>query len=318
MRRIERLINLIAALLETRRPLTADEIRDRIAGYEQPSADAFRRAFERDKEALRAMGIPLETRATGAFGDEPDAYIIPKEKYYLPDLDLEPDELAALRIAAGAVLGGGQHSQTLLLKLSVDAPSDVWSSTRLVWGADLAAEQPLLGPLYQAIGDKRVIEFDYETADASKSRRIIEPYGLVHRRGHWYVVGNDKTKSAIRAFKVSRMGAKVRTQDETFEVPAGFSAKDHVSLEAWELGDRPTSVTVRFSSDFRWWAEHNLRAEKAEGPDGSLDVFLQAGNLDALASWVIGFGGKAQIVGPEDARETLLRRLDAALESAGG
>jgi predicted DNA-binding transcriptional regulator YafY len=318
MRRIERLINLIAALLETERPLTADEIRDRIAGYEQPSSDAFRRAFERDKEALRAMGIPLETRATGAFGDEPDAYIIPKEKYYLPDLDLEPDELAALRIAAGAVLGGGQHAQTVLLKLSVDAPSDVWSSTRLVWGADLAAEQPLLGPLYQAIGDKRVIEFDYETADGSKSERTVEPYGLVHRRGNWYVVGNDRSRSAIRAFKVSRMGAKTRVRDETFEVPAGFSAEDHVSLEAWELGDRPVPVTVRFSRDFRWWAEHNLQAETAEGPDGTLDVFLQAGNPDALASWVIGFGGEAQVVEPDDARETVLRRLDAALESARG
>jgi proteasome accessory factor B len=318
MRRIERLINLIAALLETSRPLTADEIRDRIAGYDQPSMEAFRRAFERDKEALRAMGIPLETRATGAFGDEPDGYIIPKEKYYLPDLDLEPDELAALRIAAGAVLGGGQHAQTLLLKLSVDAPSDVWSSSRIVWGADLAAEQPLLGPLYQAIGDKLVIEFAYERADGTKSERVIEPYGLVHRRGNWYVVGNDRTRDAIRAFKVSRMGGNIRMQRETFEVPSDFSAEDHVSVEAWELGDRPISVTVRFSPDFRWWAEHNLRADMTEGPDGTLDVFLQAGNLDALASWVIGFGGEAQIIEPAEARETLLHRLDAALESASG
>jgi proteasome accessory factor B len=315
MRRIERLINLIAALLESRRPLTADEIRDRIAGYDQPSMPAFRRAFERDKEALRAMGVPLETRATGAFGDEPDGYIIPKEKYYLPDLDLEPDELAALRIAAGAVLGGGQHAQTLLLKLSVDAPSDVWSSSRVVWGADLAAEQPLLGPLYQAIGDKRAIAFDYETADGTKSERVVDPYGLVHRRGNWYVVGNDRSRSAIRAFKVSRMGDKIRVQEDRFEVPSGFSAEEHVSLEAWELGDEPTDVTVRFSPGFRWWAEHNLRAEMAEGPEGALDVFLQAGNLEALASWVIGFGGEVQVVEPDPARVTVLRRLDAALEA---
>ncbi len=62
MRRIERLINLIAALLETSRPMSAEDIRRNIAGYDQPSHDAFRRAFERDKGSLRAMGIPLDVR----------------------------------------------------------------------------------------------------------------------------------------------------------------------------------------------------------------------------------------------------------------
>src|ERR671919_1957396 len=76
MRRIERLINLIAALLEARHPMTAEDIRQSIAGYEQSSREAFRRSFERDKEALRAMGIPLELTPDPATGT--DAYHIPK------------------------------------------------------------------------------------------------------------------------------------------------------------------------------------------------------------------------------------------------
>src|SRR5688572_29113300 len=89
MRRIERLINLIAALLETSRPMTAEEVRRDIAGYDQANFDSFRRAFERDKESLRAMGIPLETRPVSpdAFSDHVEGYIIPKERYYLPELD---------------------------------------------------------------------------------------------------------------------------------------------------------------------------------------------------------------------------------------
>jgi proteasome accessory factor B len=79
MRRIERLINLIAALLDTRHPMTAEEIRSRIAGYDQGSHDAFRRAFERDKDSLRHMGIPLELVPTDPFSEVPDGYIIPKD-----------------------------------------------------------------------------------------------------------------------------------------------------------------------------------------------------------------------------------------------
>src|SRR5918992_1189633 len=105
VRRIERLINLIAALLESRRPLTAEEIRAEIAGYDQETHEAFRRAFERDKEALRAMGVPLEVRPTDPFSDQADGYFIDKSSYYLPELDLAPDELAALRLAADSVLG---------------------------------------------------------------------------------------------------------------------------------------------------------------------------------------------------------------------
>jgi proteasome accessory factor B len=69
MQRIERLLNLIAALLDSARPMTAEEIRSRIAGYDQANHEAFRRAFERDKDALRGMGIPLEVRSTDPFAE---------------------------------------------------------------------------------------------------------------------------------------------------------------------------------------------------------------------------------------------------------
>src|SRR5918999_6199852 len=174
MQRIERLLNLIAALLDSARPMTAEEIRQRIAGYDQPNHEAFRRAFERDKEALRNMGIPLEVVPTDPFADQADGYIIPKDKYYLPDIDLEPDELAALRIAAQAVLGAQEQAGTGLLKLLVADEGGGVGPGRVSWGADLAAEQPALGPIYSALLERAPISFEYTTANGPTTTRNVE------------------------------------------------------------------------------------------------------------------------------------------------
>jgi proteasome accessory factor B len=321
MRRIERLINLIAALLEARRPMTAEEIRERIAGYEQTSHEAFRRSFERDKEALRAMGIPLELASDPATGA--DAYHIPKSRYYLPDLDLEPAELAALRIAADAILGSADAVRAGMMKLAADSdlpPSSGPSGGgRIAWGADIAAEQPLLGPLYAAVLERSPLTFGYQRggSDTADPRRV-EPYSLVHRRGHWYLVGRDQDRDAVRSFKVSRIRTAVETGPGTYTVPPQFDAGTHLSGEPWEVGGEDSgTATIRFSESLRWWAEQNFPdAPSSEGADGALLVELPVANIDALVSWVIGFGGEVEIVGPSQARQRLLTHLSAFTDAA--
>jgi proteasome accessory factor B len=315
MHRIERLINLIAALLDSPRPLTAEEIRRRIAGYEQPTDEAFRRAFERDKESLRAMGVPIEMRSTDPFSEQLDAYTIPPHRYYLPQLDLEDDEVAALRIASEILLGPGERAGAALLKLSLDAPP-ARAGARLVWGANLAAEQPLLAVLYEAVTQRKVVNFDYTTATGAAARRVLEPYRLLHRNGHWYLVGRDRGRDAIRAFRVSRMEPKVSLVNEDFEVPEDFDAAAHLG-EAWEIGEDTQPAVVRFDAGMRWWAEQNMASSPLrETGDGALEVELPVGNPDALVSWVIGFGGAAEIVSPEAVRARLIAHLDPFLEDA--
>lgn len=313
MRRIERLINLIAALLEAPRPLTAEEIRERIAGYDQPNQEAFRRAFERDKEALRTMGIPLELRSTGVLGSDIEGYIIPKDKYYLPELDLEPEELAALRIAAEAVVGGGNVAESGLMKLSVDAPSMPWSGPRVVWGADVAAEQPLLGPLYEALLERKPVTFDYTSATGESSNRTVEPYGLIHRSGHWYVVGRDTGRDDVRSFKLSRMSRPLTTEPGSFEIPESFDAAAHLSGEAWEIGEAPQTVAVvRFDASMRWWPEQNLQEQvQNEGPGGALDVEMPVANIDAFVSYVIGFGDDVEVISPPEIRTRIVEQVRA-------
>jgi len=168
MRRIERLVNLIAALLETRRPLTADEIRNEVAGYGGTSLEAFRRSFERDKETLREMGVPLEIVPTDAFSEQADGYIIPKDRYYLPELDLELDELAALKLASEAILGRGEkEAEAGMLKLTLAEEPDGRAGPRVVTGAELSVEEPSLGAV-----------------SATRTRQGTAPRGPF-RRGVW-------------------------------------------------------------------------------------------------------------------------------------
>lgn len=317
MRRIERLINLIAALLESPRPMPIEEIRERIAGYEQAEFDAFRRAFERDKESLRAMGIPVEL-VRDPLTDQAEGYIIRKESYYLPQLDLEPDELAALRLAADAILGAGEEAAAGLLKLSVDTPLDPLGGPRIVWGADVAAEQPLVAELYAALDARRPVAFTYSAAAGEDAVRKLEPYALLHRRGQWYVVGRDLDRDATRSFKLSRMTGPVETLEGGYRVPESFDAGAQLGGEAWEHGpDEPVATTVRFSQSLRWWAEQNMEEWPShEGPDGALDVQLRVGRIEALIAWVIERGSDVEIVAPEGARTALLEHLAPYLQAA--
>ncbi len=97
-RKTERLLGLVVCLLSTRRYLTAEQIRDAVPGYPEQD-DLFKRMFERDKEDLRELGVPLETGVNHPFDEDP-GYRIRQQAYELPELRLEADEAAVLGLAA--------------------------------------------------------------------------------------------------------------------------------------------------------------------------------------------------------------------------
>ena len=291
--------------------MTAEQIRERIAGYESAeNHEAFRRAFERDKSDLKQMGIPIETVQLDVYGDVAPGYTIPKSAYYLPDLDLEPDEVAALRIAAGAVLGVGDEAGSGVLKLSMGAIDDASGGARLAWNADVAASQPLLGPLYSALADRVPVTFDYQPAGSdAPGVRTVAPYALVHRKGHWYLVGLDDRSGETRTFKVSRITSDPKRSEGTYEIPADFSPSSHVLAHIGLEGEEVVA-RVRFAPSLRWWPEQNLTgATGEEGPDGSYEVEMPVASLDALVSFAVWFGSDVEILDPPEARERMKQRL---------
>ncbi|OWY62935.1 hypothetical protein B7486_55765, partial [cyanobacterium TDX16] len=187
MDKLERLLNLTVALLHTPRALTKDELRERIPGAYPDEETAFHRAFERDKDDLRVLGIPLVTEEVPGSDPPIIGYRISAQDYYLPDPGLEPDELGALHLAATAVGFGTERGLAGLRKLG--GTEGAASTTRV---ANVPAD-PRLEPLFAAMAERRSASFRYKS-DA----RQVDPYRLDFQRGHWYLTAFDHTRDDER------------------------------------------------------------------------------------------------------------------------
>src|SRR4051812_7021009 len=297
--RVERVLNLLALLLDTRRALTREEIVHDVAGY--PSQiTAYRRAFERDKETLRGMGVPLTTEPIGD-GSEL-GYRVRPEDYYLPDLGLDAEEAAALRVAVSAVSLGSHAGEGALLKLGGLADEAVAPIASLPIA-------PALATLFEAFRAHAVVKFTHRDR-----LRTVEPWGLSSKRGHWYVVGFDRDREAVRAFRADRIEGDVMVgEPDAFDPPADFRADDHVEARPWLMGDEPP-VAVRILVD----AAHRdgLLAELgtdativADRPEAS-EVEIVVTNPGALRTLLLGFLEHAEIVEPPAERAEMIAWLD--------
>ena len=298
---IERLLNLLAFLLTTARPVTADEIRNRVAGYGGSSDEAFRRMFERDKDLLRNIGIPLELTSADAWGIE-HGYVIDPGAYRLPDPGLTDEERAALALASRVVrLGGGPAPPDALLKLGGSG----LGGGEEPMGADLGLSAERLGDLFGAVSERREVTFTYRD-----SPRRLKPYGLAHRRGHWYLVGEGP--SGMRVFRVDRMDETVvGDTPDAFTRPKGFSLRAEIDAQPWEAGSDETVIArLRFEPEMAWWAARTLHVDHSDGP---LTVELPVANVDAFIGWVLSFDDAAEILEPAGLRRQLVERVEAAL-----
>lgn len=296
MSKLERLLNLTAVLLDTERPLTAEDLRQMVEGY-PPPGPSFRRAFERDKDDLRELGIPLRVERVPATDPPLDGYRIPPEEYYLPDPGLEGDELAAVHLASMAVRLDGFGEQEALWKLGgadVPAPGPVAQSI-----ASIPAD-PNLVPVFSGITGNRTVLFRYREVE-----RIVEPWRLDFLRGRWYLTGWDRGKNATRQYRLDRIEGEVTLAED--QVPQ--HARPTGSLQgrrraAWEMGD-DSPVMVRLLVDTRLAASaaHQFDSEiKSEHTEHGVIFNVPVINEEAFRSFVLGFLEHAEVLSPPEVR----------------
>lgn len=299
---VERVLNLLIYLLESPRPVTAEDVRGTVLGYDDKSDDAFHRMFERDKDVLRRLGVPLKMEALDAW--EIDyGYTVDPEEYAIPDPGLTHEERVALSLAARMVRLGGSHAGLdALIKLGgIERGAGIEPM-----GADLGAEAETLGALFGAITERRRVTFGYRG-----SERQLEPYGIAHRRGHWYLVG--MSPKGQRLFRVDRVESlEVGDKPRAFEKPKRFDIRSVMDAQPWETGgEQEVEAKVRFDADIAWWAARTLRTTE---PGGALETTIPVANRDAFIGWVLSFGGAAEVLQPQELRDEIRTRVSAAME----
>ena len=307
--RLERLVNLTATLLDTRRPLTLDELASRLEPSYPEDKVARRRAFERDKETMRELGIPISVEPVDAFGGEV-GYCIHPGDYYLPDLELTPDERAALHVAVSAVRLEGADARAGLRKLGGIEGAGAPPLAQL----EVA---PALADCFDAVTRRRRLEFEYRG-----ERRRLEPYGIVHRFGHWYVVGHDVERDGPRAFRVDRIdGAPEAGDPGVFEPPAGSDPGAFVRDDPLAYGDAsPVAARVLVAASRAALVVDELGDEAVveRRADGSVLVELQVVNREAFRTWALGLLEHAEVVAPPALREELVAWLEDVVAANSG
>ncbi|OMC48270.1 YafY family protein [Mycobacterium sp. IS-1264] len=322
--KVERLVNLVIALLSTRGYITADKIRSSVAGYsDSPSAEAFSRMFERDKNELRDLGIPLEVGRVSAL-DPTEGYRINRDAYALPPVELTSDEAAAVAVAtqlweSPELITATQGALLKLRAAGVDVdPSDEGSPVAIASPPGvpgLRGSEDVLGILLSAIDSRQAVQFPHRPSRAEPfTTRTVEPWGVVTEKGRWYLVGHDRDRDAVRTFRLSRIGAEV--------VPIGpagaVTVPDDVDLRkivARIVAETPTGGQARV-----WVAEGRATAlrragrstgeRQLGGRDGEILEF-EIGWSDRLARDIAGYGADAVVLEPQSLRDDVVDRLRA-------
>lgn len=311
--RTERLVNLVICLLSTRRFLTAAQVAATVPGYEHDPKDprdheAFQRKFERDKAELRELGVPLETGTASVFDVEP-GYRIARRQYALPEIPLEPDEAAAVGIAARLWQHAGlaAAASSGLAKLRA-AGVDVDPQATL--GLEpMVTVDPAFAPLTTAARDRQEVAFDYRVPDRDEpSGRRLQPWGVVCWRGRWYVVGHDLDRAAARCFRLSRVVGAVRSvgRPGAYDPPVGVDLISYVARSSGPVertGRATVLVAPGRAAGLRRWA-----VESTSGPTGDRLVLPYA-DPESLAGQLVGYGPDVRVLDPPEVREAVIQRL---------
>lgn len=319
--KVERLVNLVIALLSTRGYISAEKIRSSVAGYsDSPSAEAFSRMFERDKNELRDLGIPLEVGRASAM-DPTEGYRINRDAYALPAVELTADEAAAVAVAtqlweSPELITATQGALLKLRAAGVDVDPDAPVAIASPAGVPgLRGSEDVLGILLSAIDSRQAVRFPHRPSRAEPySMRTVEPWGVVTQKGRWYLVGHDRDRGATRTFRLSRIGAEVTP----IGPPGAVVVPEDVDLRqivARTVAETPTGGHARvWVADGRATAlrraGRSAGARQLGGRDGEV-IELDITSSDGLARDIAGYGADAVVLEPPSLRDDVLARLRA-------
>lgn len=311
----ERLLDLVIALLHSRHYRTAAWVREHVAGYDDAASEAsFARMFERDKQELRDMGIPIETQPGG------DGYRIPPGDYALPPLALTPTESVALAVAARLwdTTALGEVGESALRKLrdagaepdDIDAPAAQGEYLH----ARIRTAEPAFRGVFAALRAGRAVRFDYRGAqDLVPATRSVEPWGLVNHQGAWYLVGFDRDRRAQRTFRLSRIsGSAVAVgRAGAVTVPPDLELKRAVAAEVPDTEPAEALLRIRPGRAAGLRRLGTMLGPTPGTSDGAGydDVRVPMSSVGDMARRIAALGADVLVADPDELRDAVIDLL---------
>ena len=363
--KLQRHLDLIAYLVGRRLPVTVDELMERIPAYaekwnagDRTSQDSARRMFERDKDELRDLGIPLKTVPYSMdYGrTELEGYAIERRDFYLPYLKLvrtsetdqsypersraaqleiyeedAPVALEALRrvysLPSFPLLS---EAKSAFRKLAFDLDPDAFDKQSPVLFADrphsdaVAAQLRLLS---RALLARKRVKFRYHGIyRGEETQRDVDGYGLLFQGGQWYLIGYDRLRADVRVFRVGRMEDvvpnKASPNTPDYEVPADFDLRKYQGRQPWELGEaeeQPITARVLFKFPLSLWAERNVHGvEESKHDNGDVVRLFTVHQTNPFLRWLLGLQDEVEILDPPELRAELRAMAARIVEAHGG
>jgi proteasome accessory factor B len=312
----ERLLNLVICLLSTRRPLSRAHIRTAVPQYADQPSDAFERMFERDKDELRELGIPIATGSADPFFGDEVGYRVDREAYAVPQLEFEPDELAVLGLAArvwqqASLAGPATLALTKLRALGAtgDPESLIGIEPRL------HTSEPAFDAFWSAVRDRAPISFDYRRpGQAAPMTRRLEPWSVTSWRGRWYATGHDRERAAARVFRLSRVVGPVRRigAAQSFDVGSAAEREEIFRRIGATSGEADRQLATVWAAPDAGHALRHRALSRREDPDGGTELTVEFSETHWFASEVVSLGPSVRVVRPPSLRTAVIERLTAA------
>src|SRR6184192_4095947 len=321
-----RQLSLVAFLMGERRAITARDVKSNVEGYSEMSDEAFARRFYSDRAELLSLGVALRSQRDEFTGEE--LYTLHSEQYFLPKLELEDEELAALQTALYLLEGKFAYAEPLRLalqNLALGRPgfaetASVTARRVEVLDPDYSPEMPgRLAKLEGAISKQRTVKFDYWSISRDvESERTLNPYALLPDNGIWYVVGHDLDRDDIRTFRVSRIRGEIKfatRRERDFRTPTDFDIEQYRGRPPWQVGDIVGEARIEVKGDTAWWVQ------RAYGSTGRLEdgVFVtDYSSIPQLSSWVLRQNGRAVPLEPPELKRDVAAALRRVREQHEG
>ena len=224
----DRLFHLILALMATQSGVSKEQILSSVRGYREDSEagaskETLERRFERDKDILRDMGIPLETLipAEDEGNNRSTLYRIPKGKYDHPaDLQLSAQDIRLLNVAAAVWREGSLSHDARVAQMKL--ASHGLSVNEPLLGAlpMITARDPALASLRMAMAENKQVQFSYlKPGDQLATVRVVSPLAVVMHEGQWHLLSIEGEHDAQRTFLLRRIVSAVKILDASAASP---------------------------------------------------------------------------------------------------